>query len=513
MDTPLSIVNLSQTDNDATYNIGDLRRGYAYGSDRLSRLMLSTDTLFRVLAAQKNDSVAETIWKIPEERDFTYKRYGYVVGWKAWSGTGTVPTATAEYTCNSNDISSLTPQTKGSFMALKIGTDYLSSGLVGNIFGQATNKIAIGDSGTCPNFLLVNQVIKVCTKSAADGVTLDDYFEGKILSVGTSGQYAYVGIEVTRAIKTATNKYLCSFTDATTPISDTYTYSPGILTNSGTQATLESMRTYVVGNVYKRGSGLPGWYNHKPFYTRYGMTTIVKHAIGIDGSTAATELKIEKNEFLRLWLKTILLHKWDIANRIYFSALGADSDGAQHTQGIVDFAINYGNIFSLSTSKTQDDFLDDMTILTDPRVNNIRDYLFVCQTYWGNWFMKLGGYLYQNMMIGNATDNRGAVYGVQFTGTRSIGGAAVHQFTSPAMNGTINIMVDPHLDGTPIKILGVPMNNILYRPLVGNARNRDTTIYPGVIKIETSGVDAIVNLIQTEFGIQVTLPETWAAWL
>uniref|UniRef100_A0A6M3KF69 Putative structural protein n=1 Tax=viral metagenome TaxID=1070528 RepID=A0A6M3KF69_9ZZZZ len=508
--TPITIADLNQTDNETTLNIGNLRRAYAvpFGSDRLSKLNIDADPLFHVLATKRNKPVNDTHFKIFEQRPFLYKRYAYVVGWKTWSGTGDVPVT--GYTVNSADISTLTPQTVGSTFALKMGTDYNSVGNIQNVYGQATNKITIGAAGTLPIFYMENQIIKICTKSATADLVADDFITCRIKSVQTSGYYAYLGVIVVGALKTAANKYLCSFTDATTPISDTYTYSRGHDVG-GTKGVLETMKTYVVGNAFKSGSGLPGSTNDQPFSTRYGLTQIQKHALAMDNSTMATELKFVSNEYQRLWSNVVATHKWDIATDLYFSDLYEEADGTRHTQGIVPWTINYGNIFSLTTSSTEDSFINDFSTLLDPRYNPIKNYLFCMDTYYWDWFHKVGGYAYNNLMLGNATATYGAVYANSLGKDSKIGGATIFQYTT--YHGPVNMMRDIHLDSSPVKIIAIPMNNILYRPLVGNGINRDTTIYVGVNKIENTGVDSTTNLIQTEFGTELTLPETWAVWL
>ena len=488
-DTPLTISDLNQTDNEATLNIGDLRRGYAFTSGRLATLNIAQDPLFNILATKRNSPVNDTHFKITEERPFLWKRYAYVVSHKAWSGSGSCPTTGFSI---ASDISAHTPQTAGSFFAVEMKTDYLSSGNRGNVYGQATGATAIGATGTLPIFFLENQLIKICTSSAYGDFVADDYIICRIKDVQTSSQSAFLGLVVIRALKTAANKHLCSFTAAATPLSNTYDLSLGHDVG-GTKTIMETARTYVVGNAYKSGSGLPDTYNDQPFSTRYGLTMIQKHSLSMDGSTKATELKIVANEFDRLWAQKVLLHKWDIGNEIYYSTLYEDSDGTRHTQGVVDWAINYGNVFSLATTKTQDDFLEDISTLTDPRYNPMSNYLFVVPTYWSNWFHKLAGYQYNNLMLGNATDNRGAIYNFDFAGSRKIGGADVFEYST--FHGPMYVMKDIHLDGSPVKMLGIPMNNILYRPLAGNGENRDTTIFPGVQTIGTTGVDATVNLI------------------
>ena len=52
--------------------------------------------------------------------------------------------------------------------------------------------------------------------------------------------------------------------------------------------------------------------------------------------------------------------------------------------------------FSWSESKSQDDFLEDMSDFLDPRYNNANATLFMCSTAVYNWLHKLGGYMTAN---------------------------------------------------------------------------------------------------------------------
>jgi hypothetical protein len=56
------------------------------------------------------------------------------------------------------------------------------------------------------------------------------------------------------------------------------------------------------------------------------------------------------------------------------------------------------------------------------------------------------------------------------------------------------------------------MKHCAYRPLVGNGVNRDTSIYVGVQSLENTGVDRRIDLIQTEAGLEIVMPEAHAVW-
>ncbi len=76
----------------------------------------------------------------------------------------------------------------------------------------------------------------------------------------------------------------------------------------------------------------------------------------------------------------------------------------------------------------------------------------------------------------------------------------------------MNIVRNVHLDGTGVFIVAVNMNHVAFRPLIGNGINRDTAVYVGVQTLENSGVDKRVDLILTEGGLEVQMPEGHAIW-
>jgi hypothetical protein len=78
--------------------------------------------------------------------------------------------------------------------------------------------------------------------------------------------------------------------------------------------------------------------------------------------------------------------------------------------------------------------------------------------------------------------------------------------------GSMNLARCVALDSTDVKILALNMNNVAYRPLVGNGVNRDTAVYVGVQNLENTGVDKRVDIILTEAGFEFMMPESHAIW-
>ena len=230
----------------------------------------------------------------------------------------------------------------------------------------------------------------------------------------------------------------------------------------------------------------------------------------------ATALKYEGNEWARIWKEKLIEHKWDIEQDLLFGSQFEDTtNGINYTQGAVDYCLNNGNIFTLThSSKTADDFLDDMGSYMDPRYNNSKATVFMCDTATWNWLHKLGSgnYLHNNMKLGLSGSDNSSMYSsdLMIAGKKKLLG--LQSTTISTIYGDINLVRNIHLDGSNVKILALGLNYCKYRPLVGNGLNRDTAVYVGVQTLENSGVDRRVDLIQTEAGMEFSMPECHAIW-
>jgi hypothetical protein len=385
-----------------------------------------------------------------------------------------------------------------------MGTDYLSSGNIGLVYGQTNTSIEVGNSGTRPSFFLQDQIIKVNmtddTLAAGDtSVSAEDYFLAKIEAVTTVGNYVNLECTIVRTMADQTKVEVCSYYAATTSIDDVD------ISGKSISDYLEPKRCYVVGTSHAQGSGYPETWKDQPFSTGYGRTQIWKTAMAMDNTTRATVLKYEPNEWARVWKEKLIEHKWDIEQSIMFGSQ-YDSGDEWYTQGAVDFISSYGNTFSLThSSKTQDDFLDDLSSFLDPRYNNANASLFFCDTATYNWLHKLSGYFSNNIEI---SPNFRA--DMSLTGKKKVFGVDISVISTPY--GDMNVARNIHLDGHAIKMVAINMRYCAYRPLVGNGLNRDTAIYVGVQTLENSGVDRRVDLIQTEAGMEWQMPEAHAYW-
>lgn len=469
---------------------GALRRKFNFG-DRVSELALSQDPFFRFVSKVAKNPTDDPAFKFTEKRGSWMKRYAYVVSHGADASVATTdPTVSAGALDAGDDY------------YVKMGTDYKSQGNMQNVFGQASGDISVGDSGTKPEFFLQGQVIKLNYRTAGEADAADLYnpdgnILAKVKSVTASGEYQILKVTVVKGTSSSVD-FIGS--------SDSVLWTTGVsLYDKDISGKLEAARCYVVGSAYAEGSGYPETWKDQPYGTGYGQTQIWKTSAAMTNTMRATSLKYEQNEWSRIWRDKLIEHKYDIEQSILFGSQYIDSDGVQYTQGVCDFALNYGNKFSWSTAKTQDDFLDDMSSFLDPRYNGSGSTVFFVDTEVYNWLHKLGGYMKANLDI---DDQYRA--DMMISGKKKVLGLDITTISTPY--GDMNVARNIHLDGTNISILGVNMNYVKYRPLVGNGINRDTSVYVGVQTLENSGIDRRVDLILTEAGMQFEMPECHAVW-
>ena len=496
---------------------GDLRRKYNFGA-QVSELAIAQDPFFRFVSMVSKNPTDDPSFKFTERRPSYHKRYAYVSGWGATEGAIAASDATV--------TSSLIDGTNDKLW-VEMKTDYQSEGNIQGIKGQSDLKV--GSAGTKPIFFLPGQLVKIPfiggdgVSTAADAFNVTDYVVGKVDAVNDSSDALAVNLQLTiiRPVSSTDNDELAGWGAGGSANES--------LDQSGTSVAeyaafdiatgLERARCYVVGTAHAEGSGYPETWRDQPFSTGFGYTQIWKTSMAMTNTARATSLKYDSSEWARVWKEKLVEHKWDIEQSLLFGSQ-ASNGGIQYTQGAVDFCLSQGNVFEWTTSKSQDDFLDDMSNFLDPRYNSGNATVFFCSTDVYNWLHKLGGYALQNLSIGKNTAAAGHAYGVSnpsvyqsdigVSAKKNVLGLGVSVINT--VYGDLNIVRNIHLDGTNVKLLACNMKYAKYRPLVGNGVDRDTSIYVGVQTLENSGIDRRVDLILTEAGMEFSMPECHAVW-
>ena len=526
------VPNVNQRAGRTSPDLGDLQRRYDFGNT-YTKLSFQRDPFQHLLLAGKQKKfVSDSKFEYAIKRATnTYKRYAYVVGFDANASAvpadmDTTSTQTAwndaayahllshasEGLNNAYDDTRFTTAV-GSTCGLLMMGDYKTHGNIVNKIGKSSSdkQFTLGEYLTKPNWFMKDQLVRIPLGDSSKVV--QDYALVRITAVGdgvvrkngasdTIGQYTVLIGKVVKAPGSADNNYITSI------VSDSALLDVWHGTGSDSIAEkLEPKRTYIAGTAYPELSGYGETWKAQPFSTDYGYTQIFKKTAMMSGRAMATALKFGENPWKNEWADKMAEMNWDIAQAGYFGEQYEDtSDGITYTEGLVNFVLNNGNLFSLDTStKTIDDFLDDMSAFHDPRhtvaQSNARVYFAGTQVW--NWLAKMGGFAKNNLEL---SPN----YSMQFSGQGKMAGVSYRQFEVDGQS--IRVVRDIHLDGTNVKLIAANMKACKTVALKGNGINRDMAVYPGVKTIKNSGEDYRVDLIQADVGFEFTAPETHAVW-
>tara|TARA_R110002020_G_scaffold130973_1_gene292828 strand:+ start:4993 stop:6465 length:1473 start_codon:yes stop_codon:yes gene_type:complete len=479
--------NLGVSDDNSSLSTGDLRRKYNFGS-RVSELAIAQDPFFRMVSKVAKKPTDDPEFKFTERRPSFHKRYSYCWG----AHDSAAPSVGGDLTANTTKV--------------VMATDYKSAGNKGSVYGATA--IEVGSAGTKPEFFVPGQLVKIPT-SGTLGAAYTDYAIFKVDKVEDSAQ---------------SNMKLLTGSMVKTPsdLKQAYKHADDKGRGNESQEALSLLRSYVIGTAHAQGSGYPETWKDQPFSTGIGNTQIWKTAMAMDNTTRATVLKYDASEWGRVWKEKLIEHKWDIEQSLLFNTAANKAGDSWYTDGVISYISGFGNQFSLPlATKSQDDFLDDLSAFLDPRYNNAAMTLFFVNTATYNWLHKLSGYFANNMgqvqpYVAGATQNATgganslARADMAMVGKKKVFGVDISVITTPY--GDMNVARNIHLDQTAINMLGVNMRYVAYRPLVGNGLARDTSIYVGVQTLENSGVDRRVDLIQTEAGLEIHMPEAHGIW-
>ena len=158
--TPLALATSSgltegySASQGSSLSTGDLRRRYDF-CERFSELAISQTPFFRLVSKLGRKPTDDPSFKFTEKRQSWMKRYAYVVGQIKTGTTDVFDDATV--TGHGADATIAAGDTLKVYMA----TDYKSAGNIQNVAGQSNGAIAVGASGTAPEFLMPNQLLRL----------------------------------------------------------------------------------------------------------------------------------------------------------------------------------------------------------------------------------------------------------------------------------------------------------------------------------------------------------------
>ena len=280
---------------------------------------------------------------------------------------------------------------------------------------------------------------------------------------------------------------------------------------------LDNAPGQVIGSAYAEGDTAPeGWRDE--FFAREGYCQIFKTAVPLfSGTSLATRYRGDANEYMRVYQEKLMEHKMDIENALLFGYGEVnETSTAQHrkTWGILPYTEVYGKVKTFTyASSGYDDFVDAMSDIFDAESAAGGSKMVLASRSIMNWLNKLGGqsFLGNTMASGVGTSATGvptsAPYGVSLDKGQSLfNGVNVTQVDT--LYGTLNFVMEPLFRGPWANhAVAIDLNNVAYRPLAGNGESRDTQV---ITNIQNNDVDGRKDMILTEAGLEIQLPETHA---
>ena len=288
--------------------------------------------------------------------------------------------------------------------------------------------------------------------------------------------------------------------------------------NADTLVFADNANGQVIGSAYLEGDTAPagGWRDE--FFSREGYAQIFKTVVPLfSGTSLATRYRGDANEYMRVYQEKLMEHKMDIENALLFGYGVTDessTDAARKTWGILPYTEIYGRVKTFTyASSGYDDFVDAMSDIFDAESGAGGSKMVLASRSIMNWLNKLGGssFLGNTMSAGVGVAAAGvptsSPYGVSIDKGQSLfNGVNVTQVDT--LYGTLNFVMEPLLRGPWANhAIVVDLNNVAYRPLAGNGESRDTQI---ITNIQNNDVDGRRDMILTEAGLEIQLPETHA---
>ena len=291
---------------------------------------------------------------------------------------------------------------------------------------------------------------------------------------------------------------------------------------SGYATLADNDQCQVIGTSFAEGSGAPDVWSAE-IEDNYGYTQIFKTAAEMTGTALATRCRGYADEFQRIWAEKLREHKVDIERAMLFGQK-ARVTSVQYTEGIVghvvkntnptvddsDLSFSSGKAYYRSVAQselTYDRLLSDLEVIFDPARGGSGDRLVLCSLPVVSFFNKLGdgNFLYESLQSGttNVTPFRWNYEEKQ--------GAFGHRvMVIDTIHGRMHLVKEPLFRGIASGfMLMADMSNCSYRPLVGNGTNRDTHV---ITNVQNDDEDLRKDMILTEAGLEVTLPESHALY-
>ena len=396
-----------------------------------------------------------------------------------------------------------------------------------SVFRYLENRSKI--NMTTRNFLIAAAVGTVAAEGSYTFVVDADTATGGVDSGGAAVDFLIKGMVF--VVNTTTGAETSGYAQAmvrieTAPVSGSvstsFTGKVISLSNSnvsGYNSIADNDVCQVIGTAFAEGTASPDTFSTE-IEDDFGFTQIFKTSCELSNTAIATRYRGYANEFERIWATKLREHKVDIERAMLFGQK-ARVGGVQYTEGLVghivknanpttddsSFAYSSGVPYYRSVAQaelTYDRLLADLEVIFDPARGGSADRLVLASLPVITFFNKLGDGAFMDASMGAS----GSINRYNFEERQGQFGHKI--MTIDTVHGTMHLVKEPLFRGLSSGfMLMADMSKLMYRPLVGNGLNRDTHI---ITNVQNSDEDLRKDMVITEAGLEVTLPECHALY-
>ncbi len=379
---------------------------------------------------------------------------------------------------------------------------------------------------TSRNFFVETDGVGVAISNVAAGDTNDIYVETAVDS-GTAVDWLVKGmVFAIETDRTAQSQVIFRVEGVNVGSSDTKITAKCIslsasASDSGAYDDIaDGDECQVIGTSFGEGSGSPDVWSSQ-LDDDYGYCQIFKTAAEMTNTAIATNYRGYANEWDRIWNLKLREHKVDIERAMLFS-MRARQDSVQYSEGLVGHilannasvvaagsaAYSSGKAYMLSSAiatLTYDNLLNDFETMFDPARGGSKSKLALASRPVISYLNKVSnGAGFVDVSLGSSQGR----YNWDAVQREGAFGHSIMQINT--VHGDISVVQEPMFRGIASGYMClVDLDHVAYRPLVGNGLNRDTHI---ITNVQQADEDLRKDMILTEAGLEITIPETHALY-
>jgi len=481
-------------------SVDNIRRTFGIG-DKVAELAPETSIFFSYLSKLGKKATDETVWRPLEYRNQWQRRNFYA---EIYKKVGAATLGTNDFT---GALGTATGSAAGDVVV--IYTDYDKNGKKINLGGiKADGKIAANTGtaadhkGFAPIFLLKNQMVRI--NGLAYKIVGDvNYYKWASSTSMTVSTKAAAGTE---AGFVALN------------LADLKLVEDSAVSSLADPAAAWDQEGQVMGSQWGEGTAAPDGFRDELSSVEF-YTQIFKTAVPLmSGSMMATKYRGYANEWQRIYAEHLKAHKMDLENAFLFGRGAYHSADQRFSWGAEPFIRAKGKKYEVAYSGSAgstagydanvgfsyDGIVDLMDDFMSYESGNSGQKLCLTSRKVINKLMKTGsGNFLDNSFSSDTKELFNASLDVKKSSFMPI------DITSVSTSwGSMNFVAHPLMrNDMEDKAVCIDLSNVSYRPLAGNGVSRDTFVETNV---QNNDIDGRKDMIITEAGLEVMLPETHA---